>query len=202
MNTVDQKRNKGFTLVEALVAISVLMVAVVSPITIAQKGLSSALFSKDQMIASFLAQDTIEFIKGIRDDNVKGDFEWLSGLTDCVQPGGIKSAIKTFCIVDSITVGGIEKADSNNAYLYMHSSLNAEGEEVFVYYTHEDIGNEKSKFKRIVNIRQNGTRDEALITVIVSWGGARSADNNVIVKAFIYNFGESAVGSEPVKETI
>ena len=57
----------GFTLVEALVAISILMIAIASPMTLAQKGLSTATLSKDQMIASFLAQDAIEAIRNVRD---------------------------------------------------------------------------------------------------------------------------------------
>ena len=50
------KANSAFTLVEALVAISILMIAIASPMTLAQKGLSTATQSKDQMIAAFLAQ--------------------------------------------------------------------------------------------------------------------------------------------------
>lgn len=60
-------RQAGFTLIEALVAISLLMVAISSPMMLAQKGLSSSILSRDQMIASFLAQDGIEAIKNIRD---------------------------------------------------------------------------------------------------------------------------------------
>ena len=60
------KLTAGFTLVEALVAISILMVAVASPMVIAQKGLNSANYSRDQMTATFLAEDALEFIKNFR----------------------------------------------------------------------------------------------------------------------------------------
>lgn len=78
-----QNHTVGFTLIEALVAISILMIAIASPMTLAQKGLSSASLSKDQMIAAFLAQDAIEAVKNIRDQiavsQTTGD--WLTGPT-------------------------------------------------------------------------------------------------------------------------
>ena len=43
---------KGFTIIETLIAITVLMIAVAGPLSVASKGLLSAQISKDQMIAS------------------------------------------------------------------------------------------------------------------------------------------------------
>ena len=40
--------SSGFTLIETLVAISLLLIAVASPLTIAQKGLASAIYAKDR----------------------------------------------------------------------------------------------------------------------------------------------------------
>lgn len=80
---------RGFTIVETLVAIAVLMIAVAGPLVVATKGLTSALVSKDQMVASYLAQDTMETIKNVRDNNLPGVIatypsdvagHWLSGL--------------------------------------------------------------------------------------------------------------------------
>jgi prepilin-type N-terminal cleavage/methylation domain-containing protein len=60
---------KGFTLVETLVAIAVLMIAIAGPLVIANKALTAALYSKDQSVASYLAQEEIEIIKNARDNN-------------------------------------------------------------------------------------------------------------------------------------
>lgn len=81
-------RRRGFTLVETLVAITILMIAIAGPLVIATKGLTSATYSKDQMIASFLAQESMEVIKNVHDNNVypyKSDevqllVHWLDGL--------------------------------------------------------------------------------------------------------------------------
>ncbi len=70
----------GFTIVETLVAVAILMIAVAGPLVVATKGLTAALASKDQMIASYLAQDTMETIKNVRDNNLAYGNDWLAGI--------------------------------------------------------------------------------------------------------------------------
>lgn len=64
-NIINNK--KGFTIIETLVAVTILMISIAGPLTIAQKSLMAAIYAKDQVIASFLAQQKIEEIKNRRD---------------------------------------------------------------------------------------------------------------------------------------
>ncbi|MDQ2933163.1 MAG: prepilin-type N-terminal cleavage/methylation domain-containing protein [bacterium] len=73
----------GFTIVETLIAITVLMIAVAGPLVVASKGLTSALNSKDQMIASFLAQESMEVIKNKKNINITANNSWLLGMETC-----------------------------------------------------------------------------------------------------------------------
>ncbi len=57
------KKVRGFTLIETLVGISILLVAIVGPLTVAFQGVSLSLLARDQIIASFLAQEGIEFVR-------------------------------------------------------------------------------------------------------------------------------------------
>ncbi len=79
---------QGFTIVETLVAITILMIAIAGPLVIASKGLMASLHARDQMIASYLAQETMEFIKNKRDNNMFNDpnpMNWLTDISDCAS---------------------------------------------------------------------------------------------------------------------
>lgn len=60
----------GFTLIEAMVAISLLTVAIVAPMALATQSLSSAYYARDQVTAFYLAQEAIESIRAIRDSQI------------------------------------------------------------------------------------------------------------------------------------
>ncbi len=168
MKSLKLKNNKGFTLLEALVAISILMVAVAAPITIAQKGLSSAVYSKDQMIAAYLAQDAIEYIKNRRDNiTINNDFDWagLTEFSDCFSE----------CQIDTIS-GDVAPYDG---------TVMVRDEDNF-YRQQPATGADTKFIRKIEMVWKNGdssTSDEVLITVTVSWGG-----NQVVVNTLIYNY--------------
>ncbi|MEI6396647.1 MAG: prepilin-type N-terminal cleavage/methylation domain-containing protein [Candidatus Taylorbacteria bacterium] len=84
---ISIKIKDGFTLIETLVAIAVLMIAIAGPLTIANKALTSALYSRDQSIASNLAQESMEIIKNVRDNNIVVGNDFLAGLTGCLNSG-------------------------------------------------------------------------------------------------------------------
>lgn len=60
----------GFTLVETLVAISILLIAVVGPMSAISRSLIQMTIARDQMIAINLAQEGIEAVRQKRDSNV------------------------------------------------------------------------------------------------------------------------------------
>ncbi|MBT3282826.1 type II secretion system protein [bacterium] len=78
-------KNRGFTLIEALVAIAILTISIAGPITIASRGLASAVFARDQITAFYLAQEAVEFIRNKRDGNNLEDNPWTDGLTGCLD---------------------------------------------------------------------------------------------------------------------
>ena len=64
------KNTQGFTLIETLVAISILVVAIIAPISLATQSLSSAFYARDQVTAFHLAQEAIEAVRSLRDANI------------------------------------------------------------------------------------------------------------------------------------
>jgi type II secretory pathway pseudopilin PulG len=59
----------GFTLIETLVAISVLVVSIAAPMSLVSQSLSSAFYARDQITAFYLAQEALEIVRAARDGN-------------------------------------------------------------------------------------------------------------------------------------
>src|SRR3989338_9508740 len=70
LNTTYGARSAGFTLVETLVAVMLLSVAVVAPMSLAARSLGSAYYARDQITAFYLAQEAIEALRSIRDSQI------------------------------------------------------------------------------------------------------------------------------------
>ena len=71
----QRSSQKGFSLVEALVAIAVLLITLVGPMTIAAQGIKSSQFALEQNTSFFLAQEGIEAIFSIRNDYALQDVD-------------------------------------------------------------------------------------------------------------------------------
>ncbi len=86
--------HRGFTLIESLVAITVLLTAIVAPMTIAYQGIAATNLARDQMIAQYLAQDAAEFIIAKKIENdikiAQGEtIDWKLGfIEECITPRG------------------------------------------------------------------------------------------------------------------
>jgi prepilin-type N-terminal cleavage/methylation domain-containing protein len=69
---VTQCRDRcgGFTLIETLVAVTLLVVAISGPMSLASQSLSAAFYARDQMTAFHLAQEAVEAVRSVRDGNI------------------------------------------------------------------------------------------------------------------------------------
>ncbi|HQV64849.1 MAG TPA: prepilin-type N-terminal cleavage/methylation domain-containing protein [Candidatus Paceibacterota bacterium] len=78
--------NHGFTLLEMLFAVIIFSFALVSLMTIAGKGVIATASARDQLVAQFLAEESLEVVRNIRDSNyINGSNSWIDGLTECVD---------------------------------------------------------------------------------------------------------------------
>lgn len=83
---LSKKNKKGFTLVETLVALAIVMVGLTAAFSVAEVGVSSSTFAKERITAYFLAQEALEALKNRRDYNLLANSagvptNWLDGLT-------------------------------------------------------------------------------------------------------------------------
>ena len=77
---------RGFTLIETLVAVMLLSVAIVAPMSLASKSLSTAYYARDQITAFYLAQEAIEAVRSIRDSQILTIAENPAGAPDIFGP--------------------------------------------------------------------------------------------------------------------
>lgn len=177
------KFTTGFTLLEALVAISIIMVSVVAPITISQKGLSSAVYTKNYMLASYLAQDAMEYIKNKRDyvtiNNDQLDWENLSILDYCLV--GANEIGSKYCQIDTVT-GTDAVGDVKPCVGIICDNLKLKDK---TFYGFEGINTDFNR-KISIKLNPNGNADEALVQVIVTWGS--NVDNKIELYSLIYNY--------------
>ena len=59
---------KGFTLIEAMIAVTIVTFAVAGPLVTASRAIVAAKIAHDQLVASYLAQEGVEYIHLMRDD--------------------------------------------------------------------------------------------------------------------------------------
>lgn len=61
---------RGFTLIETLVAVSLLSLSIVAPMTLTTQSLTTAYYARDQVTAYNLAQEGLEAVRAIRDGQI------------------------------------------------------------------------------------------------------------------------------------
>lgn len=172
-----RKDNKnGFTLVETLVAIAVLLLAVAAPLSLANKSLNSSALSKQQITASFLAQEAMEYIRNARDENVAQNGNWLTGSGST----NINSCLDKKC---QIAVLPKEMTSCSNSC----SPLRYNGSTGVYNY---NSGVADSIYTRTVEIKKVavGNNYEITILVTVSWKGTNGADYKVIARENLTNW--------------
>lgn len=157
------QNQRGFTLIETLVAITILMIVIVVPFYSIQQSLMASNVARDQLIASSLAQEGIEYVYYVRDTNYLYYYHnsntyptasgWLSGLDSCISAAG--------CVVDPAQSTALGCSSQNGCpVLYLNPASHL--------YTQTSSGNTPTRFTRKVTITQiNGY--EVRATVTVSW---------------------------------
>jgi prepilin-type N-terminal cleavage/methylation domain-containing protein len=191
----NRRRQRGFSILETLVAIAILLIATTGPMVFAQQSLRAARLSRDQVTAFYLAQDAIEFVKHIRDENslVGSRADWLAGLEECYS---VETDPQDGCQVSVPEWSAGDTAEAVTACGITGDCLLRECGDMFGIYDTgctEDLVD--SRFSRRVKIMTpEGTdpvaeTEEALVEVVVSWEApGLSGDRQVLVREHIYNW--------------
>lgn len=197
-------KNQGFTILETIVAIAILLVAIAGPLTVAEKGLIAAVSSQDQLTASYLAQDLMEYVKNVRDDNLLNNRYWLTDIFSSPSSSGNCSPgtnnPSPACDFDtetgnpaqptlvSCTTVVINSQDLCQIYLNQVNNLSSN---VYYYTPYYDAGASiKTKFSRTFSVLPTDglstTATSSLVTVTVAWKTGNVA-NQVVIQDMLFD---------------
>jgi Tfp pilus assembly protein PilV len=162
-----EKKKDGFSVVEALVAISVLTAVIAGVFSTVQTSLSQATLSKDEVKAFYLAQEAFEIIRNIRDTNRleilfgNSSLPWLYGIPSACVNGDI-------CRVDakSMSVISCGSASWGNC-MNLRQDLSPSSPTYMLYGY--DAGFTPTNFKREVYIQETVSEREMSVIVRVTW---------------------------------
>lgn len=180
-----QRSTNGFTLIETLVAISILLLVVIGPITVAQRGIKSAYYANEQVTAVFLAQEAVEAIRERRDsvallaydDAVQDTWSWRGSIDpSCFTGGG--------CAFDPES-GNFESCILNyNCELYVDAGT---GE--YAYRVDGDFLG--SGYTRKVYLNDTAVPGAVSVTVEVDWEsrtfGGSNPNQTVVLETWLYD---------------
>ena len=195
--TPNQNPNAGFSLVETLVAIAILLIIIVGPMSIATNSANSTSFANQQVMAYFLAQEGLELAQKGRDDFLLSAFDNASDegdndawddftrsngqFRDCFRNDGCSLEI------DDGSVGTVIVDRCQNATdcrLYLTTDANKRSK-----YTYDDSNNaEITDFTRIINMEEISTNKDVLVTSVVTWRtGNQIAEQSTTATTYLYN---------------
>lgn len=161
MKAKKVKNYSGFSFIEAMLSMAVLTIGIIGVMPLLLSGMNTTNDSRDQQIAVLLAQEGVELIRNIRDNN------WAAGLDSFSYfPSGSKSN----CRIDKSYSDGssILCVDAATKKLY----IDANG-----FYLHSSAGI-LSKFQRKLIIDMS-TAKQATVTSVVAWRGSLPTANAV-----------------------
>ena len=169
-----QINTKGFTLIETMVAITILVVGVAAPLTLASQSLIAAIYSKDQTTAFYLAQEAVEMVRNKRDGNMLqflggGGVTWLNG---------VPVSTNFHVDVQNDTLTNCGSVQACLATKLLHNGT---------FYNHQT--GDSTRFGRSVLVTQNpNLANEATIAVTVEWQTGSLKPRTFTLRERIYNW--------------
>lgn len=189
----------GFSLVEVLVAISILLLVMTGPMRVLTQTTNSTTFANQQTVAFFLAQEGLELVQVGRDNLALGDFKDTIR-SESVEPNPWARFRTEFATCISGPCGLTPRTDTDSiattscttvtdCRLYINSNTNDRAR-----YTHTAAGNTATPYTRTIEIgiienSQDPSRPRGLVaTSTVSWRtGSLIADQEVQLVTYLTN---------------
>lgn len=107
---IKDRKQRGFTLLESMVAIAVFTVGVSTAVFVITQAIGVGSRTRDRIIATHLAAEGIEVVRNIRDRNWLAGRPWADGITDlanaCVSWDSDYNTSSGTYTIDTACAGG------------------------------------------------------------------------------------------------
>src|SRR3989344_317443 len=173
-------QKNGFTLIELIIATFILVFAIVGVYNSFSTVVVLTAGSSSRFTAVYLAQEGIEIVRNIRDNNWLNGRNWKTGLSDTNKDcsSGCEADYKTGTSAD--TRLGLTLFGNNGNYLNIKDS---------VFYSYENTGVFlPTKFKRKIVITPDAINPDVLkVYVLVTWQ-EKDEVFNMEAEEYLYNW--------------
>ena len=175
ISTNFKKKQKAFTLVEVLIAVSILTIGILSGFILITKVLYNTAVIQDRLTASFLEQEGIELTRQVRDSNflqiMDGEsVEWNNRLEDGSYTIESKAGSE-----QSVTLVSVDPGEAPNFFYDNDTKI----------YNYNTTG-EPTTFNREIKITTIND-DEIRVESIMKWK-TRTIDFNLTIEDHLFNW--------------
>lgn len=188
MNTFSER---GFTLVETLVSITILLIIVTGPLTISMTSAKSTSFASEQVVAFFLAQEGAEIAQKARDeywlaDVVNAETKWNEFADDSVGADFRRCFEGSGCGLELATdAGGTLKPIISCMGTSCQLRFNSLGERA--RYTYNAVVGEESLYTRKIFFTKVSASDVKVVSEVTWRTGTRREVQKVEVETHLLN---------------
>ncbi len=144
------KNQKGFSLLEVAIAVSIITIGFIGVSSLSNQSLQVEQTNRNTIIASMLAQEGLEIVRNIRDENWLEGRDFKDGLID-------SQGFDYDYRIDRAAKIVIPNIDHDNAILKINPTTKMYGH----------AGGEDSIFRRMITTSDNGNNLE--VTCLVQW---------------------------------
>jgi len=187
----------GFSLVETLVAVAILLVVIVGPMSIASQANSSTTFANQQIIAYFLAQEGLELAQKGRDDLLLPEFAavplppasnagWNAFVSNSGDFADCFAGDVCGLEINDDAGGSVDVRDCSNpseCRLYLSNTAGRSR------YTYDDSsGNVATDYTRTIAMTTGVSGAEVLVTATVRWRtGDQITEQSTTATTYLFN---------------
>jgi prepilin-type N-terminal cleavage/methylation domain-containing protein len=164
MTMNNKSRNhKGFSFIEVMLAVFLIVVGIVAAISLMAKSMKESLDSRSQIIAGLLAQEGVELVRNIRDNN------WVQ-TPPATTFSNLPTIDRTDCVIDFASAN-LPDASCTAAQSAVPLYIAVNG------FYNKSASGAQTKFRRKIDIDYDtnvaATANTAIATSMVTWlGGA------------------------------